>query len=156
VSAPTAESTFADPVGDLEAAWRDEASRHATLEAADEEFSRGLALHEAGRSEDALPLLASASRAPGLRFAGASLVARIHRDRGNLAAAVDWFERAAQAPATTTAEGLALLYELADALEQTGEAARALAICIELQSEAGRYRDVAERIDRLFKAQPRG
>ncbi len=151
-----AETGFADPVGDLEAVWRDEASRQATLDAADEEFSRGLALHEAGRSDSAVPLLASASRAPGLRFAAASLVARIHRDRGDQLEAAEWFERAAQAPAPTSAEGLALLYELADVLEQTGEVARALAICIELQSEAGHYRDVVERIDRLFKAQPRG
>ena len=34
--------------------------------------------------------------------------------------------------------------------------ARALAICLELQAEAGDYRDVAARIDRLAKVQARG
>jgi hypothetical protein len=37
-----------------------------------------------------------------------------------------------------------------------GEVARALAVCMELQSEAGEYRDVAERIDRLTKVQAGG
>ena len=34
--------------------------------------------------------------------------------------------------------------------------ARALAICLELQADAGAFRDVAERIDRLTKVQARG
>jgi hypothetical protein len=34
--------------------------------------------------------------------------------------------------------------------------ARALAVCMELQSEAGAYRDVAARIDRLTKVQAGG
>jgi hypothetical protein len=70
--------------------------------------------------------------------------------------AVEWFERAAEAQAPTEDEGHRLLYELADALEVSGESARALAICIELQSEAGDYRDVAVRVDRLAKDQSRG
>ena len=44
-------------------------------------------------------------------------------------------------------------YELSEALEATGEVARALAICIELQAEAGNYRDVAARVSRLAKVQ---
>ena len=57
---------------------------------------------------------------------------------------------------TTSDEAHQVLYELADALEAVGETARALAICIELQAEAGDYRDVAARIDRLSKVQTRG
>jgi hypothetical protein len=34
--------------------------------------------------------------------------------------------------------------------------ARALAVCLELQSDAGAYKDVAERIDRLTKVQAGG
>ena len=70
--------------------------------------------------------------------------------------AVEWFERAAQAPAPTQEEGYELLYDLADALEKQGETARALAISMELQADAGAFRDVAERIDRLTKVQARG
>ena len=49
-----------------------------------------------------------------------------------------------------------LLYELAEMLEKVGEVARALAVCMELESEAGAFRDVAERIDRLTKVQTGG
>jgi len=69
---------------------------------------------------------------------------------------VEWFERAAEAAAPSPDEGYQLLYELAEALETTGETARALAICIELQAEAGNFRDVAAWVDRLAKVQARG
>ena len=60
------------------------------------------------------------------------------------------------APAPTPDEGHRLLFDLAEALEHVGETARALAICIELQADAGNYRDVAARIDRLAKVRARG
>jgi lipopolysaccharide biosynthesis regulator YciM len=106
--------------------------------------------------EEAVPALQAASRAPRLRFATASLLGRIFRTRGMLPQAIEWFERAAEAPASSPDEGHLLLYELADALESAGETARALAICMELQADAGTYRDVATRIDRLAKVQTRG
>jgi hypothetical protein len=70
--------------------------------------------------------------------------------------AVEWFEKAAQAPAPTQEESYLLLFDLADALERQGEIARALAICLELQAEAGEYEDVDQRIERLSKVQARG
>jgi hypothetical protein len=48
------------------------------------------------------------------------------------------------------------MYDLADSLEQVGEPARALAILMELQADAGEYRDIEARIDRLTKVQTRG
>jgi hypothetical protein len=48
------------------------------------------------------------------------------------------------------------LFDLAEALESEGETSRALAICMELQADAGNYRDVAARIDRLAKVRARG
>jgi hypothetical protein len=49
-----------------------------------------------------------------------------------------------------------LLFELAEVLEAEGEIVRALAVCLELQADAGDYRDVATRVDRLAKVQARG
>ena len=66
---------------------------------------------------------------------------------------LEWLEQASQAPAPTTDESHQLLFELAEALEKIGEVARALAVCMELQSDAGSYRDVDTRIDRLTKVQ---
>ena len=41
------------------------------------------------------------------------------------------------------------MYDLADALALLGEASRALAILIDLDAEAGDYRDVRARIEQL-------
>jgi tetratricopeptide (TPR) repeat protein len=130
--------------------------RRASMEEAERQYRRGLELREAGDVEGCIAALQSASQAPPLRFETASLAARLLRDRGMLGQAVDWFERAAEAPAPSVEEGHDLLYDLADVLEKEGETARALAIAMELQSNAGDYRDVAERIDRLTKVQARG
>ena len=70
--------------------------------------------------------------------------------------ALEWLERASHAPASNVDDSHQLLYELAEALEKIGEVARALAVCLELRSEAGEYRDIAERIDRLTKVQAGG
>ena len=70
--------------------------------------------------------------------------------------AIEWLERAAEAPAPTGDAGRALLYDLAKTLESVGEHARALAVFVELESESGGYRDVAGQIDRLSKVQARG
>jgi tetratricopeptide (TPR) repeat protein len=145
-----------DDLDNVFAQLRDEASRRAALDAADEEYKRGVALHKAGRIDDCIPALQAASRAPRLRFVTASLLGRIYRNRGMTLQAIEWFERAAQAPPPNADEGHLLLYDLADALESSGEIARALVICMELQADAGSYRDVPARIDRLAKVQTRG
>ena len=113
-------------------------------------------LREAGDIDGCMAALEAASRAPKLRFATASLLARLHVERGQTAQAIEWFEKAAQAPAPTPDESHQLLYELAAALESVGEVERSLAVSMELQADAGTYRDVAARIDRLAKAQARG
>jgi len=134
---------------------RDEASRRSAIQVAEAEYTRGLALRQAGDIDGCIQALRSAGRAPTLRFASASLAGRLLKERGSIAESIEWFEQAAQAPAPTPAEYHDLLYELADALERLGESTRALAICMELQAEAGPYRDVAARVDRLSKVQAR-
>jgi tetratricopeptide (TPR) repeat protein len=135
---------------------RDDASRRVALERAEEQLRCGIELYDRGEIDACIAALQDASQAPRLRFAAASRLARIFRDRSLIRQAVDWFERAAQAPPPTPEEGHALLYELADALEQQGETARALAISLELQADAGSFRDIRARIDRLTRVQARG
>jgi tetratricopeptide (TPR) repeat protein len=139
-----------------EMAPRDDAARRTALERFEQDFKRGMVLLRAGDVDEAIAALQSASQAPRLRFATASVLGRIHRDRGAVDKAIEWFEQAAQAPAPTPAEGYQLLYELAELLEASGETARALAVCLELQADAGEYRDVSQRVDRLARLQARG
>jgi tetratricopeptide (TPR) repeat protein len=151
-SAPAAPITAKDIDGVFDQ-LRDEASRRSMIDAAESEYKRGLALQKSGDVDGAIAALEVASRAPKLRFATASLLGRIYKQRGQIPQALDWMERAVQAPAPSPDEYHTLLYELAEALEASGEIARALAICLELQADAGAYRDVAARVDRLAKVQ---
>jgi tetratricopeptide (TPR) repeat protein len=135
---------------------RDEATRRSAADEADGHYRQGLALREAGDIEGCVAALQLASRAPRLRFAAASTLGRLLRERGMGPQSVEWFERAAQAPAPSPEAGHELLYELADVLEKQGEFARALAVSLELQADAGAYRDINARVDRLTKVQARG
>ena len=135
---------------------RDDATRKTALDLADTLYRHALALRQAGDIDGCIESLIFASRAPKYRFQTASLLGRLYRERGQMSSAVEWFEKAAQAPAPTQEESYLLLYDLADALEREGEVARALAICLELQAEAGGYEDIDQRIERLSKVQARG
>lgn len=152
----TVASNAANDLDGVFARFREEAARRSSQTGADDEFKRGVAMLKDGQVDQAIPVLQAASKAPRLRFATASILGRVFWERGLMPQAVEWLERAAEAPAPTAEEGYQVLYELAEALEATGETARALAICIELQAEAGDYRDVGARVDRLAKVQARG
>ena len=135
---------------------RSEASRKSTGDGAEEQMKQGLALRAAGKLDKALQAFEVASRSPRHRFQASVYAGRIYRERDQMTKAIEWFERATQAPAPTTDDGFELLYELADALEATGETARALAVCLEILADAGDFRDVKARVSRLSKVQARG
>jgi tetratricopeptide (TPR) repeat protein len=135
---------------------REEAGRSVDEEAASEQYGLAITYNELGMVDEAMTALEEAAKSPRQRFEAASMLARLHLERGETAPAIQWFERAAEAPATTPDAGHALLYDLAETLEKTGERARALAIFVELEAESGGYRDVASRINRLSKVQAKG
>jgi tetratricopeptide (TPR) repeat protein len=135
---------------------REESSRTSTEEAAEEQYRLALTYHEMGMADDAIKALEAAARSPRQRFDAASMLGRLYLERKDAAHAIEWFERAAEAPAPTPDAGRALLYDLATTLESVGEKSRALAVFVELESESGGYRDVAGQIERLSKVQARG
>jgi tetratricopeptide (TPR) repeat protein len=116
-------------------------------------YERAQAHLAAGRWLEAVHDLEAAARTPALRFLAASQLGRLHIARGELSTGTEWLERAAEAPAPTTDDATAVLYDLATALEKMGEGARALAIFMEIQVDAGAYRDVGERVERLARVQ---
>jgi tetratricopeptide (TPR) repeat protein len=147
------------PASDLDGVFtrlRDDRGGRSAADIAESEYRRSKVLRDAGDIDGCMAALEAASRAPKLRFATASQLARLHVERGQTAQAIEWFEKAAQAPAPTTDEAHQLLYDLAVALESLGEGARALAVSIELQAAAGDYRDIVGRVERLARAQARG
>jgi tetratricopeptide (TPR) repeat protein len=135
---------------------RDESNRASSEEAAAEQYRLALTYHEMGMVDDAIKALEAAARSPRQRFDSASMLGRLYLERKNTNHAIEWLERAAEAPAPTPDAGRALLYDLAKTLESVGEHSRALAVFVELESESGGYRDVAGQIERLSKVQARG
>jgi tetratricopeptide (TPR) repeat protein len=106
-------------------------------------------LKDAGQTAEAIRALQQAVRSPRYRFEAAAMLARLHRDRGAVPEAIEWFERATQAAAPNAAASHEVLYDLAQLLVSAGEADRALAVYLELQADAPNFRDVASQIERL-------
>ena len=153
---PAAKATPAADPADLDKVFgnlREQASTRSGIEDAEKEYKRGLALRAKGDIDGCIKALENASRSPKLRFSTSWLIARLYRDRDKMPQALEWLERAAQAPAPNADDGHQLLYELGEGLEKVGETARALAVLLELQADAGKYRDIEARIGRLSKVQ---
>jgi tetratricopeptide (TPR) repeat protein len=135
---------------------REEAGRDRPADPAEAEYARAMLLHEAGDLAGCITALEAAAHAPRLRFSAAAWLGRLHRQRGGLTQAVEWLERAAEAPSPSATETRSVLYDLGDALEAAGDAPRALAIFLDLRADAGTYRDVDARVERLIKTGTRG
>ena len=160
LSAPEDPATTAAPAPrSLDQAFkglRDEAGRQLTEAAAAEAYRLAQTYSEMNMPDDAIKALEQAARSPRQRFDAASSLGRLYLARKENVRAIEWLERAAEAPAPTPDAGRALLYDLAQTLETVGEQSRALAVFVELESESGGYRDVAGQIERLSKVQARG
>ena len=129
---------------------RNRVEEHDRAEAAIEEAGLAAAL---GQVADAERLYTDAARHAPFRFRAAFELGRLLRAEGRLADAIEWFERATEVPAPDRDAGHALLYELGDALERHGESMRALATFMELNADAGDYRGVGARVERLARAE---
>ena len=149
----------AAPAANLEEVFRDfrsEVSRQAGVDQSAQHMKLAETYLEMGMTEEAVTALENAAKSPRQRFEAGSILGRIYRERGNVAAAIEWLERAAEAPAPSVERGRALLYDLGGALQAAGETTRALAVFLELQADAGDYRDVPARIDHLARTQSGG
>ena len=143
-------------IDEVFAQFRAEASKTLEVDTAQQDYIKALALRDAGDLSGCMTALASAARSPRVQFAAESLLGRLCKERGQLNEALEPLERAAEAEPPSPADYHELLLDLADTLEASGETARALAVCLELQSDAGDYRDVGARIERLSRVQTRG
>jgi tetratricopeptide (TPR) repeat protein len=143
------------PLENVFQGMRSKAMRDSEVQNAQAEYTAGLEHANGGRRNEAITAFEHAARVPMLRWQAGTRAGRMYIEQGDLQRGVEWLERATQAPPPTEDEGYAVMYELADALERLGESARALAVFMELQADAGDYRDLAARIDRLSRVQTR-
>jgi len=147
------------PRGNLDEVFRDfrnEVSRQGGADRSAQHLTLGRTYLEMGMFDEAVKSLKTAARSPRQRFEAGVLLGRLYQERGDMTHAIEWLERAAEVPAPDAEEGRALLYDLGCMLETVGECARALAVFLELQADAGEYRDVAARADRLARVQTGG
>ena len=79
----------------------------------------------------------------------ASMLGICFIEKGMPKLAVKWFEKGLSAPGRTDEEYQALRYDLASALEQSGDADRALALFTDLWGQDASFRDVADRVRQL-------
>jgi tetratricopeptide (TPR) repeat protein len=145
-----------DTLGDVFEDFRNEAGRQNSADQSAQHMTLARTYFEMGMQDEAIASLKTASKAPRFRFEAAALLGRIYEQRAEMPQAIEWLERAAEAPAPSADAGRALLYNLGMLVEQSGDTARALAVYLELQSEAGDYRDVPERIERLARVETGG
>ena len=142
----------ARPAAPIEAVldgMRREAARDATTESAEQHFKVAGTYLYLGMQLEAMRALEVAAQSVGHRFRAGAMLGQAYLKSGDLDRAIEWYERAAEAPPPSPAAHHALLYELATLLETRGEGARALAVWLELQSDAGDYRDVSARLEQL-------
>ena len=132
---------------------RDTMARQPGAEEAAEQLKLGKTCIEMGMFDEAVKALGQAARSPRHRFEAATALGKLYKQRGEIPQALEWMERAAEAPAPSAEDGRALLYELGVTLEQNGENARALAVFMELLADAGHFRDVRTRVDRLSRVE---
>jgi tetratricopeptide (TPR) repeat protein len=111
---------------------------------------------EMGMTAEAAAALKTAAGSPMQRFEAGSMLGRMYKEQGDLPQAVEWLTRASETPAPAVEDGRAVLYDLAVTLEAAGDVTRALAVFLELEAQAGPYRDAAERAGRLARVQAGG
>ena len=133
--------------GDLEAVF--DTFREEAGDPAAEHYRLGLTYEGMGMVDESLKQFEIAARSPRYRFDASARIARAERGRGRSREALEWFERAAEAPAPDLEAGRALLYDLGQTLADVGETVRALAVFIELETDAPGYRDVGANVERL-------
>jgi len=147
------------PKEDLEEVFqdfRDEVTRQSGADDASQHMALANTYLEMGMEDDAIQSLKKAAHSPRCRFEAGTHLARLFKGRNDIPQAIEWMERAAEAPAPSREAGLGLLYDLGTTLEAIGETARALGVFMELQADAGQYRDVQDKVERLSRVQTGG
>jgi tetratricopeptide (TPR) repeat protein len=109
-------------------------------------YERGVQRIERDEVAQGLEDLKEAAYIPAFRFQAAARLGREYIRLGETLEGIEWLSRAAEMPAPTREAGLAVLYELARALESIGEGVRALAVLMEISADDAGYRDVTQRI----------
>ncbi len=119
-------------------------------------YDLGVAYKEMALFSDAIQEFELSARDPGRECVCQSMIGMIHREMGNIDAAIDAFIRGMQAPAKTREQELALTYEIGDCYESRHAPDQALYYFQRVARAEPGYSDMrgsaAERVRRLEPA----
>jgi TPR repeat protein len=90
------------------------------------------------------------------RFEASSMLGRLYLKKKDLTHAIEWLERAAEAPAPSANHARSCSTSSARCSRRRERRRAPWRSFLELQADAGEYRDVAARVERLSKVQTGG
>jgi tetratricopeptide (TPR) repeat protein len=112
-------------------------------------YNLGIAYKEMGLVDEAIAEFQLAAKDESRLLECASMLGICFLEKGMPKLAVKWFEKGLQAQGRSEAEYQGLRYDLAHALEVSGETDRALEMFTELYGQNARFRDVEDRVRQL-------
>jgi tetratricopeptide (TPR) repeat protein len=112
-------------------------------------YDLGIAYKEMGLMDAALDEFRIASGAPELYREACSMLGLCYWDRGEAEEAIRWYRAALDAPGGDEVRLSGLRYDLADRLEQTGDARGAYDLFAQVVREEPGYRDATRRVAAL-------
>jgi tetratricopeptide (TPR) repeat protein len=112
-------------------------------------YNLGIAYKEMGLVDEAIAEFQLAAKDESRLLECASMLGICFLEKGMPKLAVKWFEKGLQAQGRSEAEYQGLRYDLANALQASGEVDRALETFTELYGQNARFRDVEDRVRQL-------
>ena len=112
-------------------------------------YNLGIAYKEMGLVDEAIAEFQLAAKDERRLLECTSMLGMCFVEKGMPKLAVKWFEKGLAAPGRADDEYKGIRYDLADALEQSGELHQALSAFEEVFGQDASFRDVGERIERL-------
>jgi tetratricopeptide (TPR) repeat protein len=115
----------------------------------DTHFDLGIAYKEMGLLEDAISEFDLSAKSSKRACIALTMVGMCHMEKGDPLKAVTFFERALAQPMKTSAEEVALLYEIGGAQEASGQLDKALSTFEKVAARDRTFRGVSGRIEQL-------
>jgi tetratricopeptide (TPR) repeat protein len=112
-------------------------------------YNLGIAYKEMGLYDDASGEFQYCMRSPQYFLEGVSMLGVCLREQGKFEQAVKWYEEALEHESLSAEQKIALRYEQADTLEQSGDPDGALKLFEQIAAQAETYRGVGERVAAL-------
>jgi hypothetical protein len=147
---PSSFTSLGDPgLEDIFKEFRRGVDKQLDKEDYDTRYNLGIAYKEMGLLDEAIAEFQLAAKDESRLLECSSMLGICFMEKGMPKLAVKWFEKGLKAEGRTDEEYQGLRYDLAAALEASGEQDRALELYKELYSENAGFRDVATKLREL-------